>query len=99
MGACRGADLPFFEHPGVKQFVIDAERRQLTAVLGPVPARHRVLCWILGLPRLLRRLRSLKETRYLMLEHAMAALQMHHMARIGDDHVLLIWVWQLLEEG
>jgi hypothetical protein len=34
-----------------------------------------------------------------MLAQAMAALQVHHVARVGDDHISLIWVWVLLEEG
>ncbi len=29
----------------------------------------------------------------------MAALQVHHVARVGDDHISLIWVWERLEEG
>jgi hypothetical protein len=44
-------------------------------------------------------LRLLEEAHYLMLEQAMAALQVHHVARVGDDHISLIWVWERLEEG
>src|SRR5258708_3785875 len=41
----------------------------------------------------------LKEARYLMLEHAMAALEMHHVAGVGYDHIPLIRVRKLLEKG
>ena len=37
-------------------------------------------------------LRRLEEADHLMLEYAMAALQVHHVPRIGDDHVPLIRV-------
>src|SRR2546430_2316237 len=55
--------------------------------------------WPLSLSCPLWLLRRLEEARYLMLEQAMAALQVHHVARIGDDHVPLIRVRELLEEG
>jgi hypothetical protein len=45
----------------------------------------------------IRLLRRLEEADHLMLEQAMAALQVHHVARIGDDHVPLIRVRQLLD--
>ena len=40
--------------------------------------------------------RRLEETDHLMLEQAMAALLVHHVARIRDDHVPLIRVRLLL---
>src|SRR4029450_670969 len=44
-------------------------------------------------------LRRLEEADHLMLEQAMATLQVHHVAHVGNDHVPLIRVRQLLEEG